>query len=297
MLKVRILGTTKPEKWSDTRIEFDHMISERQSDGVLCWGAITEEFFAYRGPRVWYFAEPRSFSASRSRLFRIALRKLKACEWLHHSNPNPNFRVPCVTHYSPLTIAASKEKNGAAVAVVSNYGGRLWWLRQGARRRNAFILHKGVDLFGNSESWQRFRRWPWSFPRTPSNYCGPWSSNWYLKHHVDMMAKYRANICLENSFEPYYFTEKFVNAARAGCVPIYHAHPTVRDSVLQGAVWIDPSNYSFDVDKTLDAAYKCDAASMREQNYQWLHSDAVSETDGYRIWYRIADHFVNKCLG
>jgi Glycosyltransferase family 10 (fucosyltransferase) C-term len=281
MLKVRLLGATRPENWSDPRIDFDHTISKGQCDGVLCWGAITDEFLSYRGPRAWYFAEPRSFSASRSRLFRTALQSLQESEFFHHSNPNPRFRLPCATHYSPLTIAAPQKRKKAAVAVVSNYGGRLWWLRQGARRRNAFALHRTVELFGNAQSWQRFRCWPWSFPRCPLNYRGAWPGNWYLELHMNMIAKYQINVCLENSFEPHYFTEKFVNAARAGCVPIYHAHPTVRDSVLRGAVWIDPTEYSFDADATLNAAYKCDAAAIREQNYKWLRSDAVSETDGY----------------
>jgi hypothetical protein len=36
---------------------------------------------------------------------------------------------------------------------------------------------------------------------------------------------------------------QFVDAVMAGCVPIYHAHETVRDTVLVGARWVDPAEF------------------------------------------------------
>ena len=110
------------------------------------------------------------------------------------------------------------------------------------------------------------------------------------------MTKFKYMVCLENTCEPHYFTEKFVNAARAGCIPIYHAHPTVRNSILQGAAWIDPADFGYDASATLDAAYRVDTESIVSQNYTWVQSKAVLETDGLRIWQRIADSFLTPTV-
>jgi hypothetical protein len=99
-------------------------------------------------------------------------------------------------------------------------------------------------------------------------------------------------VCLENACAPYWFTEKFVNAARAGCVPVYYAHPTVRDTFLKGAKWIDPADFSFNVSATLQAAEECDAEAFRDQNHRWLQNGLLQTTEGYAVWSRIADLFV-----
>jgi hypothetical protein len=111
---------------------------------------------------------------------------------------------------------------------------------------------------------------------------------------VQALSRYRINLCLENTMTPYYFTEKFVNAARAGCVPIYHAHPTVRESFLKGARWIDPAHFKFNVSETISAALDCNARAFRESNWQWLHSEQVAATEGFRVWTRIVDLIVSR---
>ena len=118
--------------------------------------------------------------------------------------------------------------------------------------------------------------------------------NWYLESQIRALSIYRANLCLENTVMPYYFTEKFVNAARAGCVPIYHAHPTVREGFLKGAQWIDPADFKFDVSETISAALDCNARSFRESNWQWLRSEQVAATEGYRVWTRIVGLVVSR---
>jgi hypothetical protein len=95
---------------------------------------------------------------------------------------------------------------------------------------------------------------------------------------------------------PYYFSEKFVNAARAGCVPVYHAHPTVREGFLKGARWIDPADFKFDVSETISAALNCDSQVLRETNWQWLRSDQVEATEGYGIWTRIVELIVSRIM-
>src|SRR5262249_5177482 len=149
----------------------------------------------YGGPRAWYYAEPRRFSVTRALHFYHALRKLDEHEFLHHSNPNPKFRVPCVTHYGPITVAVPRRSKYGIVAVVSNFGGRLWYFKPEAKLRNRFILHESVELYGNMASWKRYRSRPWSRPRSPKNYVGEWPSNWYYQTHVEALAQYKIAIC------------------------------------------------------------------------------------------------------
>jgi hypothetical protein len=77
-------------------------------------------------------------------------------------------------------------------------------------------------------------------------------------------------------------------------VPIYHAHPVNKRVFLEGARWIDPADHGFDIAATLDAARRCDADAIREQNYTWLDRDVLRQTEGYAIWTRIADLFVER---
>ena len=89
--------------------------------------------------------------------------------------------------------------------------------------------------------------------------------------------------------EPNYFTEKFVEAVIAGCVPVYRAHATVRDSILQGASWIDPADHDNCPKKTLAAAFEAPAGKVRAQNAEWFRSVAVEQTHHVTIFARLAE--------
>jgi hypothetical protein len=295
MLRIRLLSAPAPPNWSHPDVAFDPAISPSECDGLFVWGAMTEEFLDYDGPRAWYISEPPTHNMFRSRLFRKAKRHLREGEFLYHANANPKYRYPAITHYETLARATERRRVDAIVATVNDFGGRIWWLRPHLRFRTRFLLDAGVDLYGSAASWERFRRWPWSSPRPPANYRGETSApNCWRQDFVDYLARHRANLCFENATLPYWFTEKFVNAARAGCVPIYHAHPVNKRVFLDGARWIDPADYGFDIVATLDAARRCDADAIREQNYKWLDSEILRQTEGYAIWTRIADLFVER---
>jgi hypothetical protein len=313
MIRIRLLSCPKPD-WSDPRIEFNPAFSEQECDGLLAWGEMQPEFLKYDGVRAWFHDEPRTNSMWLTPLTKKALRQVQLYEFLHHSNPDPRYRFPCATHYRTPTIAHQPVRKDTAIAVVNNYGGRFWWirdavasirqngpgkvwLRRGINLRNRFILHPAVELFGDPGHWKFFRQWPWSKPRLPPNYKGAHPAGWLSEKHIAILAQYRIAVCLENASLPYYFTEKLVNAVRAGCVPVYHAHSTVRNTRLQGAFWIDPADYEFDPSATFDAARKCNADDVREQNWKWLHSDQVRETEGFTIWSRVADYFVARIQG
>src|SRR5690242_4895231 len=134
LLKIRLLGTGRPEGWSHPRVLFDPAFSQEECAGVLCWGPFNTELATYRGLKAWYYPEPRYFSWSRRRHFDYALRFIAPHEFLHFSNPDPRFSLPVATHYSPIQLCRrQKTKRRKVVAVVSNFGGRTWWLRRGAR--------------------------------------------------------------------------------------------------------------------------------------------------------------------
>lgn len=295
MLRIRLVGAPQPPGWNHPDVVFDPAIPLDGCDGLLAWYTPTPELLSYRGPRAWYISEPLTHSMLKTKLCRRARRVLREEEFLHHSNPNPKYRLPAVTHYDDLTIAPEGPRTGNIIATVNNFGNRIWWLRPALRFRTTFITHPRIDLYGNRESWDRFRRWPWSRPAPPPNYCGPTAApNCWSPDFVEFLSRYRINVCLENAWTPYWFTEKVVNAARAGCVPVYHAHKTVRETFLKGARWIDPADFGFDAERTLIAAQECDAAAVRQQNYEWLRSEPVQATEGYRVWHRIADLFVER---
>ena len=89
--------------------------------------------------------------------------------------------------------------------------------------------------------------------------------------------------------EPYYFTEKMVGAAQAGCIPIYRAHPTVRETFLVGAKWVDPADFGFDAGRTLDFALRQNLEEYQEANGRWLQSAAVQSTRVEEVFRRIGD--------
>ena len=80
-----------------------------------------------------------------------------------------------------------------------------------------------------------------------------------------------------------------MTVARAGCVPVYQAHETLRDGVLSGARWVDPEDFDFDPRRTLEHASALDRVEVAEQNAEWLQSEGVKATSLERVFERIAE--------
>lgn len=55
-------------------------------------------------------------------------------------------------------------------------------------------------------------------------------------------------------------------------IPVYHAHATVRDGILSGAMGGDPAVYGFDADRTLEASFAGDLAEFQGRNNVWFHA-------------------------
>ena len=260
-------------------------------DAYLCWGDPTPTLLTFPGPRAWYITEPITHRKFTSKQFRFYERNRSAFAFLHHSKRADSF-VPMHTHYVLDTVVRpAHQRIDAVVAVVSNHGGRFWRLKPGERARNQLILDRRVKLFGAPDSWNSFRRWPWSAASAPSNYAGGWPANHLVMAHLAQLAEYRVSLCMENASTDMYFSEKFVNSVRAGCVPIYHAHPSVKATFLQGAAFVDPADYEFDPQRTIAAAMSLDHGAVADQNYAWLSTDIVKSTGNDAIWKKIAKHF------
>jgi Glycosyltransferase family 10 (fucosyltransferase) C-term len=131
----------------------------------------------------------------------------------------------------------------------------------------------------------RFRQFPkiWKTGH-PANFKGRAPGQGHFDdEYLSFLSAYKVAVCLENCVEPHYFTEKFVNAARAGCIPVYHAHPTVRDEFLRNAKWVDPSDFGFSPRSTIEYALAQDQSEFQCANDKWLKSSVLDETDDRNV--------------
>jgi hypothetical protein len=125
-----------------------------------------------------------------------------------------------MTHYDSLGVDMSEKRHDRAIAVVSNCGGSPSSTHEDIRFRNQLVTDSRVDLYGRS-NWLRYRPNWYCWPRAPRNYRGEIDGDWPGSTKRQLMSSYKVCVCLENMNEPGYFTEKFVEAVRAGCVPVY----------------------------------------------------------------------------
>ena len=85
---------------------------------------------------------------------------------------------------------------------------------------------------------------------------------------------------------------------RAGCVPIYHAHPSVKKEFLDGAVWIDPADYGWNPQATLDAAMQLDRAEVDAVNQRWMAAHPkFQETNLRQVYSRLSEILARKAAG
>jgi hypothetical protein len=269
---------------------FSTEIAASDADALLSeWGP-HEELMTFHGPSAWYTAEPRTnpkigvLAHADQRSF---LTRLQGEQLLHHAHEDVRFRVPHMTHDTAEITGFSGPRAPSAASVVSNYGGPIHNRGTDIRLRNAFATAPGVVLFGRRSKWRHYRpRW-WSVPRAPATYKGEVDQQGSAK--IDLLARFQSAVCLENTIEPHYFSEKFVDAVRAGCVPIYRAHPTVREGVLRDALYVDPADFELDVGRTLEHALTLDREEIARHNWAWLETEEVRRTSRDRVWAAIAE--------
>jgi hypothetical protein len=267
---------------------FSVNLPTEKADALLCDWAPSDELITFPRRKAWYCCEPEcQFFGLGGGSWPHIRDKLAPHEFLYHNHPDPQYRVPHVTHFEPLEMNADGTRLHRAIAIVSNHGGNPLMRHRDITYRNDFITHPQVELFGRS-GWKRYRRRWYSRSGKPTNYQGEIPGDWPASGKRELMSRYRVAVCLENMNEPHYFTEKFVEAVCAGCVPVYRADPTVRDTVLIGAAWIDPADHGGDPVRTLRAALEAAPRPILEQNASWLRSEALAATSHQAVFEQIA---------
>jgi hypothetical protein len=258
-----------------------------EADALLVLYDPSDELLRFTGPKLWFTIEPSWHHHFHSHpVGKRLVQDLDATERAFYGHPEATYRVPHATYSGSLSRPRAPSVRRAAVATVNNFGGRLWFLKPHFRIRNRMILDRHVELFGKPDAWANFRHFPklW-IQRPPDNYAGKASpsSDIYGDKKIQFLSGYKVAVCLENCAEAYYFTEKFVDAVRAGCIPVYHAHATVKNRFLSGARWIDPADFAFSPRRTIDFALNQDQMEFRSINDAWLESGILADTDELKL--------------
>lgn len=286
-LQVRLISPWHSYTETETAV-FSAEIPTEKADALLCEWAPSPELFTFPRRRAWYCCEPQcQFRALGGGSWPKIKAELGPHEFLWHGHPDERYRVPHITHFEPLVMNTNPDRQDKAIAIVSNHGGSPWRRHPDIAYRNRIITDPRVDLYGRS-GWKQYRAHWYSRVAAPTNYKGEIPGDWPAGEKRELMSKYKVAICLENMNEPHYFTEKFVEAAVAGCVPIYRAHQTLRNTVLQGAVWVDPCDYGHGVAAVLQAAMKWSDVELFNANSTWLASSQhVVQSSDTSVFTRI----------
>lgn len=291
--KVRVVPSSwwpRGRSFFHDEILYSDAVVLQEADALLALYDPTEELLRFQGPKLWYTYEPSWHTHYRRHpVGRRLVKALSPSERLYFANPDPFYRVPNITFSDELSKPRlNRPRRTAAVATVNYFGGRFWFLKPHIWLRNRMILEPGVELFGRRSQWESFRHFPMIWRRgCPANYRGETQFTHLEEGFCEFLSRYKVYVCLENSCEPYFFTEKLVNAARAGCIPVYHAHPTVADRFLKGAKWVDPQEHGFSARGTLDHALAADQAVFQKANDAWLDSGVLNETGFLGFWNRV----------
>jgi hypothetical protein len=266
-------------------------------DAMICWWEFTDEFLAFEGPKLFYCCEPsfyfRGWRSSKIEL-RRRLHSLRADEFAWHFHENSQM---CVEHetsaFSDQNLPMGNHAIQNAATVLGNLG-RPILRNKGRQKRLNFIIESGCHIYGPNKNWGAFQLNLFSKKGSPSGYQGECTHT----QKISILSKYHACICFENSCEPEYFTEKFPDAVRAGCVPIYHPHPVVKEKFLTGAVWVDPMDYGLDARATMRAAMAMNRQLVAAQNLKWLRENPhLRLTKVENIYVKMVDILKKKITG
>jgi hypothetical protein len=245
-------------------------IPAEKADALLCEWAPDPELFTFPRRKAWYCCEPQcQFRGLGGGTWPAIKAQLGPHEFLWHGHPEERYRVPHITHFEPLVMNTNQDRLDRAIAIVSNHGGLPWRRHPDITYRNRLITHPDVDLYGRS-GWTRYRQRWYSWPKAPANYKGEIPGDWPAAGKRELMSRYKVAVCLENMNEPHYFTEKFVEAVVAGCVPVYRASEQIRNGVFNGAFWVDPADYNHVPQQILRACLSSLLLEVQAQNQRWM---------------------------
>lgn len=286
-LKVRVVSPWFGSLETD-EASFSSALPLQEADALLSDWAPSDELFTFQGRKAWYCCEPEcQFNELDSGKWPKFRSQLKVGEFLSHNQADRRYRVPHVTHFEPLSLDHSTSRLNKAIAIVSNYGGDPRRRHPGLSYRNLFVTSELVDLFGRS-GWKRYKQRVLSRRAAPANYRGEIPGDWPASEKRSLLSRYKVAVCLENMTEQNYFTEKFVEAVCAGCIPVYQPDDETAAGPLKGAFWVDPRNYGGLPAATISAALDLDSAAVHEQNRGWLATNKdLAGTHHLQVFSRI----------
>ena len=288
-LQVRLISPWTSHLETETAI-FSREITVANADALLAEWAPSDELFSFSGRKAWYCCEPQcQFRGLQGGGWPAIKSRLRPHEFLYHGHAEEKYRVPHITHFEDLRMDQNLQRRERAIAIVSNHGGNPLRCHPDIGYRNRLITVPEVDLFGRS-GWRNYRRTWYSLGKTPMNYGGELPGDWSGAEKRRLMAEYKVCVCLENMNEPGYFTEKFVEAVVAGCIPVYRATPELRETVLAGACWYDPGDPRWPKERAIEAALGADLKAIQAINSAWLmSSESLSATRMESVFQKIAE--------
>jgi hypothetical protein len=288
-IKVRVVSPWFGELLTASAF-FSVNIAPENADALLCDWAPSDELFSFPRRKAWYCCEPEvQFRGLGGGRWMELRKRLAPSEFLHHRHEDLRYRVPHVTHFESLEVNHAAHRRERAVAIVSNFGGPPWRRHPGLAYRNRFITSKYVDLYGRP-GWKAYRRTLLSISAAPSNYVGEIPGDWPASAKRELLAQYKVAIALENMNEFNYFTEKLVEAARAGSIPIYHPDPLSKSTILEKAYWIDPADYGNDPRATINESLRRDPREAQEQHALWFsENEYLRGTSHSAVFARIGE--------
>lgn len=292
MHKVKLYSPSKRVIKTDSCV-FDPDIDEHHADAVIIYYDAFPDTIRFPKKTYWWKTEPKWHSMYRNKAAKHIQKILPAENILSYNELSIEQRIPHQTHIRKDLQVIKNNREKKVGAVVSNFGDAMWLLRPSFLLRNFLITRKGVSLYGRFDSWNRYphRLLPKKFQKPPDNYCGE-IGGWVYDDisTIERFARFHALICLENSFEPFYFTEKLVFAVAAGCLPIYLPHPTVAQEYLNDCFFINPIKYMFRSKYIFEAALNTPIEEVWEQNDKWLkrHLERKDGTREDQLWDRVS---------
>jgi hypothetical protein len=268
---------------------FSTKIATDKADALLCEWAPSPELDTFPRRKAWYCCEPQcQFQRIEGSKWPRIKKQLGTHEFLYHGHSDPRFRVPHITHFQPLTMNRNLDRKERAIAIVSNHGGSPLRRHPDIAYRNHLITDPLVDLYGRS-GWKSYRAAWYHLAGAPANYKGEIQGDWPADQKRMLMSQYKVCVCLENMNEPGYFTEKFVEAVVAGCIPVFRAAADIRETFLKGACWFDPGDFSSPCNKAIKAALGGNLKDCQEINSRWLkESLALRSTHSQEVFNKIA---------
>ncbi len=293
-LQIRWIGGTG-ERWiGGVRVSPD--VPFESADALLSSYRPDPELLFFGRTRAWHCTEAftnRQWGGRKWSWRRVA-RRLAPEETLGHGAAREESWLPPLTHWWSLSVLSDGPRARRAVGIASNWGWNQLRRTPEIVARNRFLMSSLTDLYGRKRHWDRYREHLWSRRGPPSNYLGEPAGDASSQSKRNTMARYKVAIALENTVEPFYFTEKFIAAVEAGCIPVYHAHPTVAKRYLKEARWVDPADFDWDVDETLQFALDQRRDHYVEPNRSWLQGGILDETSYGAVEARCVQELIRR---